>query len=242
VTGISQQAESAADCFPVENELRFTRGSQIAGIARSSFAKLDLIMPQDSSASPQVVSGLIVKDSPLVAALIFLVVALVITPAGVLAVHAWWAGRLFFGIEVAGYGALIGLGGIVAGLFSVAGLINTFLMRDYLVIGDDCLQQVQYGQVIVQIPFANVSCVVYGEHSLLGEFVSFSLIDCNDRQTIIADRLRQPGDADFRMYDTGWQMPLQELQLQLESRLRVRAHNGVPSALGGMNARTGNRR
>src|SRR5215470_12556046 len=124
-------------------------------------------MPQVSPTSPQVAKGLIVKEASLGVALLFLVVALTITPAGVLAVHAWWAGKLFFGIKVPGYGALIGLGGIVAGLVSFASLINTFLQRNYLVIGDDCFQQVQYGRVIVQIPFANISRVDYGEHSLL---------------------------------------------------------------------------
>jgi hypothetical protein len=196
-------------------------------------------MRQDPPTSPQVASGLIVKSSTLVAALIFLVVALLLTPAGVLAVHAWWAGKHFFGIKVVGYGALIGLGGIVAGLVSFASLINTFLQRNYLVIGDDCFQQVQYGRVIVQIPFANISHVDYGEHSLLGEFVSFSLIDRTDRQTIIADWLPQ-GDCDFQIYDTGWQMPLEELHQELASRLRGRADNGVGSALGGMNVRSAN--
>jgi hypothetical protein len=100
-------------------------------------------MPQESPTSPQVANGLSVKESSFVAALSFLAVALIVTPACVLAVHAWWAGKLFFGIKVAGYGALIGLGGIVAGLVSFASLINTFLQRNYLVIGDDCFQQVQ---------------------------------------------------------------------------------------------------
>jgi hypothetical protein len=196
-------------------------------------------MPQDSPTSPQIADGLIVKDSSLGAVLIFLVVALIVTPAGVLAVHAWWAGKLFFGIKVAGYGALIGLGGIVAGLVSFASLINTFLQRNYLVIRDNCFQQVQYGRVIVQIPFANISRVDYGEHSLLGEFVSFSLIDRNDSQTIIADWLPH-GDCDFQIYDAGWRMPLPELHQELASRLRGRADNGVASALGGMNVQPAN--
>ena len=188
-------------------------------------------MPQDSPTSPQIADGLIVKDSSLGAVLIFLVVALIVTPAGVLSVHAWWAGKLFFGIKVAGYGALLGLGGIVAGLVSFASLINTFLQRNYLVIGDDRFQQVQYGRVIVQIPFANVSRVDYGEHSLLGEFVSFSLLGRNDHQTIIADWLPQQGDCEFQIFDTGWQMPLQELHQELASRLHGRADNGVTSVL-----------
>jgi hypothetical protein len=199
-------------------------------------------MGQDSTGNPQVVNGLIVKESRLLPALIFLVITLLVTPAGVLALHAWWAGTLFFGIKVAGYGALIGLGGIVAGLYSFASLINTFLQRNYLVIGDNCFQQVQYGKVIVQIPFANVSRVDYSEHSLLGEFVSFSIVDRSDRQTIIADWLPQRGDCEFQIFDAGWQMPLEQLHGELTSRLRSRAHNGVASALGGLNARSGTRR
>jgi hypothetical protein len=199
-------------------------------------------MPQDSPTSPQVANGLIVKDSSLAPALIFLVVALIVTPAGVLSVHAWWAGKLFFGIKVAELGALIGLGGIVAGLVSFASLINTFLQRNYLVIGDDYFQQVQYGRVIVQIPFANISRVDHGEHSLLGEFVNFSLIDRNDRQTVIADWLPHQGDCDLQIYDTGWHMPLLELHQELAIRLRGRAVNGVASALSGMNLQSTNLR
>ena len=94
--------------------------------------------------------------------------------------------------------------------------------------------------MIVHIPFANLSGLEYGEHSLLGEFVSFSLIDRNDRQTIIADWLRQRGDCDFQIADAGWQMPLPELHQKLASRLRGRAGNGVTSALGGMNVQSAN--
>ena len=85
--------------------------------------------------------------------------------------------------------------------------------------------------MIVHIPFANLSGLEYGEHSLLGEFVSFSLIDRNDRQTIIADWLRQRGDCAFQIFDAGWQMPLQKLHQELASRLRGRADNGVASVL-----------
>jgi hypothetical protein len=199
-------------------------------------------MPQDSPPSPDVANGLIVKDSPLGVAFLFLVVALVLAPAGVLAVQAWWAGKLFFGMKVAGYGALIGVGGIVAGLYSFASLINTFLQQNYLVIGDDRFQQVQYGKVIIQIPFANVSRVDHGEHSLLGEYVSFSLVDRNDPQTIIAGWLRQEGDRDFQIFDTGWQMPLEQLHQELTSRLLDRASNGNAAALRGINLRSANRR
>ena len=178
------------------------------------------IMSQESPPNPQVATGLIVKDSPLGVALLFLV-ALIVTPAGVLAVHAWWAGKLFFGIKVAGYGALLGVAGIFAGLFSFASLINTFLQRNYLVIGDDCFQQVQYGRVIVQIPFANVARIDYGEHSLLGKHVSFSVVDRYDRRTFVADWLRQRGDSDFQIAEAGWQMPLPQLYEELESRLPV---------------------
>ena len=191
-------------------------------------------MLQESPTSPQVANGLIVKDSSLGAALIFLVVALVATPAGVLAAHAWWTGKLFFGIKVAGYGALLGLGGIVAGLVSFASLINTFLQRNYLVIGDDCFQQVQYGKVIVQIPFANISQVDYGEHSLLGKYVSFSVVNPNDGRTVIADWLRQRDDSDFQIADAGWQMPLPELYEELEGRVHARAAKGVGPAVGRM--------
>jgi hypothetical protein len=187
-------------------------------------------MSQDSPSGPQVTSGLIVKESRLGVALLFLVVTLIATPAGILAVQAWWTGKLFFGISVAGYGALLGVGGIVTGLVSFASLINTFLQRNYLVIGVDCFQQVQYGKVIAQIPFANVSRVDHEEHSLLGKYVRFSLVDRNDRDTIIGGWLVHESNCDFQIFDTGWQMPLESLHEELATRLLDRAGTRVVPA------------
>ncbi len=177
-------------------------------------------MPQDSQTSPQIVNGLIVKDSTLAPALCFLAVILLATPAGAMAVHAWWTGELFFGINVAWYGAALGFAGIAGGLLSIASLINTFLQKNYLVIGDDCFQQVQYGKVIVQIPFDNISRLEFGEHSLLGKFIKFFFINENDRRTTCSKRLKPVGgDSSFEIADAGWCMPLEALHAELESRL-----------------------
>jgi hypothetical protein len=191
-------------------------------------------MPQDSQRTPQLVKGLIVKDSKLVAALVFLVIIFGATPTGALAVHAWWTGQLFFGMNVVWYGALLGFVGIVVGLYSVASLINTFLQKNYLIIGEDCFQQIQYGKVIVQIPFDNISRLEYGEHSILGKSIDFSFRDKDDPRTICADWLRHSAmDFDFQIAEAGWQLPMEELHEKLEARLAERLDRGRLSTLRG---------
>jgi hypothetical protein len=56
-------------------------------------------MPPDSLGRPQLVKGLIIKDSKLEAVFVFLVIIFGATPTGALAVHAWWTGQLFFGMK-----------------------------------------------------------------------------------------------------------------------------------------------
>jgi hypothetical protein len=188
---------------------------------------MNLIMPHNSETKLPVVKGLIVKDSTLAPVLVFLVIILGATPAGALAVHAWWAGKLFFGMKLAWYGALIGLVGVISGLFSIGGLINTFRQKNLLVIGEECFQKLQYGKVIVQIPFANIARLEYGEHSLLGKFIDFKFIDAADPRTICLDSLSKlDRDCDFQIADAGWRMPMEALHKELESRLPGRALPG----------------
>jgi len=89
-----------------------------------------------------------------------LIVFALMIPVGAVAAFCWWLQiPVFRGIVLAAKAGIVGLLGIPLGMFLavVAGIL--LASAKTLVIGDDRVQFISRGQVVIEIPFRNVAAI-----------------------------------------------------------------------------------
>lgn len=144
-----------------------------------------------------------------------LIVFTLMAPVGALMAYLWWNQvELPGGNVLTVYAGIVGLLAVPVGLFLALVMAALVFSAKRLVLGDECVQLLSRGRVVVHIPYGNVA-ETYASGEAGAGVVGLVLHDRNDPETLVPSWTRDRYEIQVLTYG----QPLERMRRALEDRL-----------------------